>query len=127
MQKQTIRQLNKIDKALTSIPLPIYSAAIFLLIFAVGVMVYDRVNYIALPNSSINIQETIGQQINLPAYKVQVLMGVSPNMESRTPTRKDIDTQLNLQSSDGKVFRLFESRDPNDFFNYGKTFVVRIK
>lgn len=56
-------------------------------------------------------------------YKAEVLLGITPNMDSRQPTEKDIDTQLNLQTQDGSIYRLFESRD---MISYGKTFVVKI-
>ena len=57
-------------------------------------------------------------------YKAEVLLQVSPNMESRMSTEKDIDTKLNLITPDGRVYRLFESRD---MATYGKTFVVEIE
>lgn len=55
-------------------------------------------------------------------YESEVLLKISPNMEARNPTSKDIDTKLNLQTQDGSVYRLYESRD---FITYGKTFVVK--
>lgn len=54
-------------------------------------------------------------------YVAEVKLGVAPNMQSRQPTDKDFDTKINLQTGDGRVFRLVESKD---FLTYGKTFVV---
>lgn len=56
-------------------------------------------------------------------YVAEVYLKTSPNMYSRQPASKDIDTKLNFQSSDGSVYRLYESRD---FLTYGKTFIVRV-
>jgi hypothetical protein len=59
-------------------------------------------------------------------YKAEVLLGITPpNMQSRIATVNDIDTGLNLRSSSGDLYRLFESRDSKDFVNIGKTFVVK--
>lgn len=54
-------------------------------------------------------------------YIAEVYLGVTPNMPTREPTVEDIDTQINLQTGDGRIYRLIESRD---FITYGKTFAV---
>jgi hypothetical protein len=87
---------------------------IFIALFSVGFFIYDYVQ----------INENQNQGLNDRNYKAEVLLKASPNMDSRMPTDKDIDTKLNLQTKEGDVYRLFESRD---FVTYGKTFVVRIK
>lgn len=56
-------------------------------------------------------------------YLSEVYLGVSPNMPSHTPTKNDIDTQLNFKDTAGNIYRLYESRD---FISYGKTFLVKV-
>lgn len=87
---------------------------ILLAMMSVGIFAFDEYQVYK------NQQEPLAER----NYKAEVILGVAPNMETRLPTETDIDTELNLQTPNGQVYRLIESRD---FITFGKTFVVRIK
>jgi len=59
-------------------------------------------------------------------FATHVLLGLAPNTFSRVPTNNDLDTRLNINTNNGEVYRLFQSKSW-DKGDYDKTFVVRIK
>ena len=111
----------KSDEIISAIPFPLYFLLCLVAVGAVGQATYDY--YHQEPHNNLSrpiITDTVYNNI----YGGNVLLGLSPNANSRQPTAKDIDTQLNIKAGDA-IFRLYESRSLEKF-DYGKTFVVRI-
>lgn len=90
---------------------------IFLLLFMVAAL-------ITMMSYSTEENDYVPKERN---YYAEAMLGISPNMPSHLPSGYDLDTKLNLQTSEGQVYRMFENRNPQYFFDYGKTFVVRVK